>query len=329
MKIVKKFGRDDLATVYIGETSEGKRVEFVQSLQPPLTRDDKWVLIVSTLFGCPVKCEMCDAGTSYAGKLTEDEIYAQLDHMVDDFFPNRVIPSKKFKIQFARSGEPSFNDSVLNVLRGLPGRYKVNEITPSLSSIAPRSSEKFFEELLDIKNELYPSTFQLQFSIHSTDEEERDKIMPVDKWSYREIAVYGERFYKKGGKKVTLNFIYSGKYRIDPIKLREIFSPEVFFIKMTPLNPTFRALEKGMKPGWKNPTKITEELKKLGFEVLFSLGELEENKIGSNCGQFLKAYEANARSILSNPSLMLSSDVAYESLMNPSIPKASPGTVAT
>ncbi|MFN3283940.1 MAG: radical SAM protein, partial [Pseudothermotoga sp.] len=74
MKILAKYGKDDLATVFVGETSSGVSVEFVQSLQPPLDRSEKWVLIVSTLRGCPVGCLMCDAGSYYEGKLSSQDI---------------------------------------------------------------------------------------------------------------------------------------------------------------------------------------------------------------------------------------------------------------
>ncbi|MCK5047089.1 MAG: radical SAM protein, partial [Candidatus Heimdallarchaeota archaeon] len=69
MEIVAKYGRDDLAILYIAQ-EDGKFLEFVESLQPPVPRDKKWVLILSTMYGCPVKCSMCDAGTYYHGKIS-------------------------------------------------------------------------------------------------------------------------------------------------------------------------------------------------------------------------------------------------------------------
>jgi len=74
MKILASTGREDVAMVYMAEIEQGKLVEFVESVQPPLPREKKWVLIVSTLFGCPVKCLMCDAGSHYEGKLSREDI---------------------------------------------------------------------------------------------------------------------------------------------------------------------------------------------------------------------------------------------------------------
>ena len=140
MRIVRRHGRDDLAVDYIGQSNDGKRVEFVRSLQPPFTKEEKLVMIVSTLFGCPVKCEMCDAGGDYSGKLTAEEMFFQIDKMVADVFPDGAISSDKFKIQFARMGEPSFNENVLKVMKGLSARYKAKCLIPSLSSVAPAAS---------------------------------------------------------------------------------------------------------------------------------------------------------------------------------------------
>ncbi len=49
MKVLAKTGREDIATVYVAEFGNKKRVEFVESIQPPLTIEKKWVLIISSL----------------------------------------------------------------------------------------------------------------------------------------------------------------------------------------------------------------------------------------------------------------------------------------
>jgi adenine C2-methylase RlmN of 23S rRNA A2503 and tRNA A37 len=40
----------------------GRLIEFVEECQPPYGRAERWILMVSTLYGCPVKCLFCDAG---------------------------------------------------------------------------------------------------------------------------------------------------------------------------------------------------------------------------------------------------------------------------
>jgi hypothetical protein len=48
--------------------------------------------------------------------LTAEEILMQIDHMVNEWFPDGIVPASKFKIQFARMGEPSLNMAVLDAL---------------------------------------------------------------------------------------------------------------------------------------------------------------------------------------------------------------------
>ena len=170
MNIIGKTGRDDIATVYLADFGNTSFVEFVESIQPPIPREEKWVLIVSTLFGCPVKCPICDAGGWYKGKLSKKEILSQIDYMILKRFPNRVVDVNKFKIQFARMGEPAFNMAVISVLKELPSLYEAKGLMPCISTVAPMGCGAFFNELLEVKEALYKNSFQLQFSIHSTDE---------------------------------------------------------------------------------------------------------------------------------------------------------------
>jgi len=296
MRVYSKSGKEDVASVYLAEMRPGKHVEFVESQQPPLPKSQKWVLIVSTLFGCPVGCGMCDAGGWYEGRLTKEEIFAQIDYLIAGSFPERIVPVKKFKIQFARMGEPAFNPAVLEVLREFPHRYEAPGFIPSISTIAPDGSDTFFNRLLDIKNEHYSNGhFQLQFSIHSTDTAVRDQLIPAKKWDLTKIADYGNRFFSPGDRKVTLNFALAADSPVSADVLSRYFDPRVFFIKITPVNPTINAVKNGIDNLIKNEAEANESepvksLRSKGYDVLVSIGELEENKIGSNCGQYVRKY---------------------------------------
>jgi 23S rRNA (adenine2503-C2)-methyltransferase len=188
VKVVSEHGDETIAKVYVGEFPDGRRVEFVESLQPPKPREEKWVVIVSSLFGCPVRCAMCDAGGDYRGALSAEQILAQTDYMVLRRHPDGSVPSKRFKVQFARMGEPALNPSVLGALAKLSKRYRAPGLVACLSTVAPAASGKFFEGLLDVKEHYYRGRFQLQFSIHSTDAKERDAIIPISKWGLEQIA---------------------------------------------------------------------------------------------------------------------------------------------
>ncbi len=303
MRVVAYTGNEEIAMVYIVELSQGRMVECVEATQPPLTRHEKWVLLISTLYGCPIGCQMCDAGGEYQGKLSAEEILAQIDFLVSRRFSDRQVPSRQFKIQLARMGEPALNMAVLDVLETLPSRYAAPGLIPSLSTIAPAGREAFFERLLEIKQRLYPNgAFQFQFSIHTTDPQVRNRLMPVKKWDFAQMAAYGERFVQPGDRKVTLNFALTDGLSVDERVLKRYFSPQKFLIKITPLNPTYRANEHGYRSAF-DPRQHTEvlplveRLRSVGYEVILAIGDLEENRIGSNCGQYLRRHLTAKRAL--------------------------------
>jgi 23S rRNA (adenine2503-C2)-methyltransferase len=296
MKIVATTGNSDLATVYMADMGDGRLIEFVEACQPPYSRDERWILMVSTLFGCPVKCLFCDAGGGYRGKPTAEEILMQIDYMVKGWFPNGVIPASKFKIQFARMGEPALNMAVLEALEELPRRYRARGLMPSVSTIAPHGTDAFFERLVEIKDRLYSGgRFQFQYSIHTTDAALRDKLIPVKKWGFARMAAYGEQFRKPGDRKITLNFALAENSPIEADVLARHFDPSSYLIKLTPVNPTSRAMQNNLashidptRPETAEP--VTRPLLEAGYEVIVSIGEVEENEIGSNCGQYVLNY---------------------------------------
>ena len=84
MKVIASTGKEESTTVYIIEQEQGKFLECVESIMPSLTRLEKWVLLVSTMYGCPVHCAMCDAGGYYQGNPTSEEILEQIDFLVQN-----------------------------------------------------------------------------------------------------------------------------------------------------------------------------------------------------------------------------------------------------
>jgi 23S rRNA (adenine2503-C2)-methyltransferase len=296
MKVFAVTGRPDVAEVFMADMGQERMVEFVEALQPSFSRNERWILMVSTLYGCPVKCLMCDAGGSYRGKPSAEEILRQIDHMVYRWYPDGCVPATKFKIQFARMGEPALNMAVLDVLEQLPQRYTAPGLMPSISTIAPHGVEAFFEGLLAVKNRLYSNgRFQFQFSIHTTDMRLRDRLIPVRKWSFDRMAAYGERFYRPGDRKITLNFALAAGMPVEPDVLLHYFDPERYLVKITPVNPTCHAVQNGLSTHidpYRPETgqAVAQSLIAAGYDVIVSIGEVEENAIGSNCGQYVLKY---------------------------------------
>lgn len=116
------------------------------------------------------------------------------------------------------------------------------------------------------------------------------------------MEAYGERFYAPGDRKITLNFALANNMPVETSVLLRYFNPDKFLIKITPLNPTYRAVENNLSSYIdpqveQNGYEIVEALKQAGYQVIVSIGEVEENLIGSNCGQYIKRHLAATQPI--------------------------------
>jgi 23S rRNA (adenine2503-C2)-methyltransferase len=295
VQIVAQHGDGELATLYVAQLTDGSRIEFVESVQPPVPRHEKWVHVISTLKGCPFDCTICDAGGNYAGKLSSAEIVDQVDYLVRTLYPDGVPLTRRLKVQFARMGDPALNAGVLDALVTLEGRYS-GLLFPSISTIAPATGSVMLEDLLDLKNRLFGPRFQMQFSLHTTDEVRRRELVPARTWSFAEMGDYGRRFHRPGERKVTLNFATPVGFPLDATVLLENFSPDHFVVKLTPVNPTSKVIARGLT-GRIDPEqadeckKLVQRFEAAGYGTILSIGELEENQIGSNCGMFVSRVE--------------------------------------
>ena len=303
MEVIHTRGREGLASVYVARFRGDDRylAEFVDSQSGSPSRARKWVAILSTQFGCPVGCRFCDAGDHFFGNLTCEELLAQLDHLVDAHYEGRKVPTAKFKVQFARMGEPALNPAVIEALEQMRTRYDAPGLLPCISTVAPEASGDFFERLLAVRRMHYGTDFQLQFSVHTTDAGLRDWLVPCQKWGLEEIAEYGARFHAGRGRKVSLNFALSSEAPLDPTVLERHFDPRHFAVKLTPVNPTRSSvgsnLASRLGPEFSDGSHpAVKRLREAGFEVIVSVGDDNENAVGSNCGQVLALWKGGAGS---------------------------------
>lgn len=295
MKIIERREVPGLAGLYLAELpGDGMRlIEFVDTVEPGVRKEEKWVLMISTQFGCAVGCRMCDAGAmGFHGNLTAGEMLGQVRKVLSDNPGLDPAAHPKLKIHFARMGEPALNPAVLEALRLLPSELPYPGLMPSLSTVAPKTpeAEAFLERLIEIKDAHYSGgRFQLQFSVHATEAGLRRKIVPIPVWSPAEIAAYGVRFVRPGDRKLTLNFALPEGERLDVEELKRVFDPALFLVKVTPVNPTYSADLSGSSYVWSNPpaglSDDSAALEKAGFTVIISPSSPEEISAETSCGQ--------------------------------------------
>ncbi|MDI6698010.1 MAG: radical SAM protein [Candidatus Saccharicenans sp.] len=295
-KIASLSGQENVAWIYVLASSfdDDVLIECVDALDPRYSPGEKWVIILSSQKGCPVKCRFCDAAFYYRGNLSHDELKEQLDIIL----ANRAgqldyLGSAKIKLHFARMGEPAFNEVVLNFLENLTREYPGMNFIPTVATLAPAGCDSWFVRLKEIKDKYFAGgKFQLQFSMNSTDASYRDHMMPVKKWDFQQISDYGEWFFCPGDRKITLNFALAEKAPFEAGKIMSLYNPGKFLIKITPLNPTGSAAKAGLGSALKFDghlnRSVAEEidiLERNGWEVIISIGTEEEIRVGSNCGQ--------------------------------------------
>ncbi len=292
LRILSREGRPDVAEIYVSEFEgrDASHIEFVDGLDTNYVRNKKWIINISTQFGCPIACLFCDAGGEYHGNLSVDEMLAQALYIASRH-PELVTTCEKLKIHFARMGEPALNDSVPEAIMRLPVLFGNPNLWCCVPTIAPEGCDDWFERLREVKNAYFRGRFQLQFSINSTSEEDRAKLMPARLWSLEKIARYGEHFYHPGDRRIVLNFALADGIAFKTEIIKRHFDPAVFAAKLTPINPTRRGNQAGLKTILRDSRKeagigtACEALSPSGYHVIVSVGDGREDEIGSNCGQ--------------------------------------------
>lgn len=258
------------ARLFRGRTHDGHVVEFLDASTPA-----RRVFVLSTLVGCPVRCAVCDAGGGYKGRLTADELFAQVDALSQG-----LEPSSELAVELTRMGEPSFNPAVLDFLERLPARLAPTRVTALVSTVAPAGADDFFEALLHVKARAWPAgTLALQVSLFSSDETERRRVIPVKVWPFDAIAAYARRFVAPG-ERVTLNLPDAG-LALDAARLAQTFPPDVFRVKLSALTATDASMR--FPPGRpRDDAAFAVALQARGFEVdLETPAEAEEARCGA------------------------------------------------
>ncbi len=295
--LLETTGRDDLALVHLLQLTEDPRhlVETVDSVDPRYPRHEKSVVIISTQFGCPVGCLMCEAGGVFHGNLSAEQMLAQV-RFVYQRRPE-ILSSRKLKVHLARMGEPALNAAaVLETLERLPEALPAAALMPCVATMAPRGCEPFLEALGALKRRRYAGgRFQLQVSLNSTDDEVRQRIIPYPHLDLEDVAEALAGFWAPGDRKVALNIALDPRFPVEVPLLREALDPARYLVKLTPVNPTLRGMLRGLRTllSAQEPQAgedLVDDLVAAGYEAVVSIGEPEEISIGSNCGQLVRAH---------------------------------------
>lgn len=252
------------ARLFRGRTHDGHVIEFLDATKAD-EQSRRRVFVLSTLVGCPVRCAVCDAGGGYRGRLTVDELFAQVDALAQDAFGGGAPTVPEVRVELTRMGEPAFNPAVLAFLDALPARLSPARARVLLSTVAPAGADAFFEALLAVKARRYPAgALELQVSLFSSDEARRRAVVPVKTWSFEAVAAWAGRVVAPG-ERVVLN-VPATSLPLDAAHLASVFPPSCFRVKLSPLTPTRAALDSGLGAA-PHDGAFARALEAFGFDV--------------------------------------------------------------
>ena len=285
---------------FLGYTREINQVPHGELL--PL--EEKWVVTISTQYGCSMNCKFCDVPKVGKGlNATYDDLKNQVLSALS--LHPEVKATKRLNIHYARMGEPTWNRNVLDftkdvrkIIRPIIGRSLVH---PVISTMLPKDN-KFLNEYLndwvEIKNDVFRGDAGLQFSINTTDDKQREYLFSGNSHTLEEISKIGEMLDMPIGRKYALNFALGDDFNVDAEKLRDLFSPNKFMVKITPIHITNACKDNNIetKDGYFDYTPyrdIENKIKAVGFDVLVFIPSVEEDTSRITCGNAILSEVGN------------------------------------
>lgn len=273
-----------------------KEIHGVQHHEVDLTQ--KWVATISTQKGCPMKCQFCDCPKyGFHGNASLDDLEFEVEQIL---LNECVTHTERFNVHYARMGEPTFNENVLvfteNHLKELVSRYITAEtVHPVVSTMLPKSNKNlvhFIHEWCRIKNDVYNGEAGLQFSINTTDEEQRKQQFNGMSLSLVEISDIARELPMPKGRKYTLNFAVTADTILDPDELSRLFDKDKFIVKITPIHKTNSAVKNGFGitteyTDYDVYRKFEQPLVDAGWDVIVFVPSEEEDSDRITCGNAL------------------------------------------
>lgn len=261
---------------------------------------EKWVITVSTQYGCPMRCTFCDVPElPFKGNASEEDLRAQFYNAI------RLFPSVKYterlNLHFARMGDPIFNDSVFRFSRWLieskrqihaDTGLRIETLHPVLTTSLPRKFKLLADRILEwcyVKNDLYNGQAGLQFSINSTNETQRAEMFAGQSLTLDELSRIADVMPAPVSRKYCLNFAYSTDFEIDSRKVADLFSPDKFMCKITPIHNNNACRENGIATvggydSYAPYDKPERDLIAAGFDVLVFVPSMDEERGLVTCG---------------------------------------------
>ena len=288
---VGDYGKENnIKADFLGYT---KRIDKVEHKDVDIS--DKLVVTVSSQKGCPMKCNFCDCPKfGFHGNATFPELMSEITTGVA---LSGIKHGKRLNIHFARMGEPTFNNNVIEAACKAKEIFDnmFDEFHPVVSTMCPKDNKNLsnFLYLWVMKGFIYGGEdgFGLQFSINTLDEEARNKAFNGRSLSLEEIGKLISNLPMPKRRKYTLNFAVTSESNLDPVLMDRYFDKNKCIVKITPIHETHEAVNNGYEivKNFDVYEKFEKPLVDAGWDVIVFVPSEEEDSDRITCGNSLIA----------------------------------------
>ena len=196
---------------------DGKRIEsvFIPDTPADGSRDARATFCLSTQVGCAMRCAFCLTGKMGIDRnLTAGEIVGQVRVLARELH----LLSSRFNIVLMGMGEPLHNyDETMKALRILADEHGLavspRRITLSTVGVLPNLERLATEALMP----------NLAISLHSTTEDQRDRLVPVNrKYGLKDLLDACRRFPLKRRSRITFEYVLLNEVNDTPEDARRL-----------------------------------------------------------------------------------------------------------
>ncbi len=242
--------------------------------------ETRTVICCSTQSGCPIGCRFCGSGDYFVRSLTTEEIVEQPMRCIDD---TGIDPATmgRLQIMFMSMGEP-----MLNMKAIAPAIRQLHALYPNAALLISTSAPKVdYQSVIDVSIEV--PTVGLQFSVHESTDEARDKLIPFKaKLTLEEIAEHGERWYKAVGRKPFFNYCAHDDNSTpeDAGRIFKLFNPEIWCATVSVICEREEWLPKSNEHQRHLASDFASKLVERGYDTRM-FDPAGQDTIGGGCGQ--------------------------------------------
>lgn len=260
---------------------------------------ERTVICCSVMSGCPVGCAFCGTGSKFIRNLQANEIVEQIETVLSDknLIQDINKKCKKLQFMFMSMGEPMLNwDEVEKAIRILNSKFENAQL---LLSTIGCDNDDVFSKIISISKEI--DKIGLQFSIHKSNDEDRNKLIPFyKKMNLEKIRDAGIIWWRETNRKPFLNYCIDGSNNTDNNfkELTNLFSPIIF-------NFTFSVVcskDENMKDASFRNLNIIKDFQNRFLQKGYNVRMFDpagQDDIGGGCGQlwyvqnWLKSHKTN------------------------------------